>query len=170
MTMRRLSVKERASLVRKLKRGVEKHSALAREFGLTRQRIGSICIQVGAPRRSEILEKKRLEIAALLIRDPGQCLAQLARDEHVSGSLVQSARRMVGHESVSVRRIKRRAEIKAFLSYAFKKGMTRSDVANAFPNSRKIISDVARGMGIHLSRSGSLIKHGRKEVPKTKRR
>lgn len=170
MTMRRLSVKERARLVRKLKRGVEKHSSLAREFGLTRQRIGSIGIEVGAPSRTEMLEKKRLEIAALLVRDPEHCLAQLAREQQVSGSLVQSARKMIGHEPISIKRLKKREEIKALLRDALKKSMTRSDVANEFPNSRKIISDVARGMGIHLSRSGPLIKHGRKEVPKTKRR
>lgn len=170
MTMRRLSVKERARLVRKLKRGVEKRSSLAREFGLTRQRIGSICIEVGAPSRTEMLEKKRLEIAALLVRDPGQCLAQLARDEQVPGSLVQSARKMVLHESVSLKRVKRREEIKAFLRHALKKGMTRSDVSSVFPNSRKIISDVAREMGISLSQSGPLIKRSRKEMPKTRRR
>jgi len=170
MTMRRLSVKEKARLVRKLKRGVEKHSSLAREFGLTRQRIGRICIEVGAPSRTEMLEKKRLEIAALLVRDPGQCLAQLARDEQVPGSLVQSARKMVLHESVSLKRVKRRAEIRAFLRHALKKGMTRSDVSSLFPNSRKIVSDVAREMGIYLSRSGPLIKRARKEMLKTKRR
>lgn len=170
MTMRRLSGKEKARLVRKLKRGDEKHSSLAREFGLTRQRIGSICIQVGAPRRTEMLEKKRLEIAALLVKDPGHCLAQLAREQQVSGSLVQSARKMVGHEPVSIKRLKRREEIKALLRYALKKGMTRSDVSGVFPNSRKIISDVAREMGISLGPSGPLIKRSRKEMAKTKRR
>lgn len=161
--MKRMSVDAKKNLVSRVLSGEENRASVAREFGITRQRVHQIASAVGATPRAAAIEQKRLEVAGLLIENPDQCLAQLCKEQQIPPSIVSSARKIVGHESKKARVARRRSRIGLALTQGARQRGERRAVIEAFPGSQKMITAVAKELDIYPGRDGLLITRSQKE-------
>jgi len=89
--MKRMTRNKRAKLVSRLKNGKEKHSDLARIFGISRQRVHQIAAKSNACMRREIIKETRIAVARFIADHPSMPYAEVRRRFSVSQSLVASA-------------------------------------------------------------------------------
>jgi len=168
--MKRMSVDAKKNLVSRVLSGEENRASVAREFGITRQRVHQIASAVGATSRAAAIEQKRLEVAGLLIENPDQCLTQLCKEQQIPPSIVSSARKIVGHESKKARVARRRSRIELALTQGARQRGERRAVIEAFPGSQKMITEIAKELDIYPGRDGPLITRSQKEKRDMKKR
>lgn len=89
--MKRMTRNKKAKLVSRLKNGKEKHSDLARMFGISRQRVHQIAAKSNARMRKEIIKETRAKVASFIADHPDMPYAEVRRRFSVPQSLVSSA-------------------------------------------------------------------------------
>jgi len=93
--MKRMTKGKKAKLVSRLKNGKEKHSDLARMFGISRQRVHQIAAKSNARMRREIIKETRITVASFIADHPTTPYAEVRRLFSVPQSLVTSALDMI---------------------------------------------------------------------------